>query len=212
MHGSVLSRTNRSKTFALVLIVMVMISYTPMVPDTYANISSVTGQSSDVTSKGVIATGSGSTTATYSVNNTIMLFNNTSVPGNHAGSFTVKGSNTATAVSFDPYAYITGSVNPASSTVSVNGNNITLSSSGSFNVSEPAGKYKVVISDHGYLTVYSNFSLNPGQVEKINVTLKTPASSSPVFTISETELIEIIIGVAIAATAVGVVIYLKKKK
>ncbi len=129
---------------------------------------------------------------------------------------TVNGSNVTETVHYYHWAYITGTISPVNATLTINGKAVTLSSSGSFNISLPNGTYHVIVSETGYSTYYDNFTLNSSSVKSMSISLNPISKPSTTPTkpssISSTE-IYIIIG-AIAAVAVigGVVVVIRRKK
>ncbi|MDS0257166.1 PEGA domain-containing protein [Thermoplasmatales archaeon AK] len=125
---------------------------------------------------------------------------------NNAYSVTVSGRNVTEAVTFEHWAYITGTISPGNATLEINGSKV-IYSGGSFNVSVKAGTYSVVVSESGYKTYYNNVTVNAGQIELINVTLqkteKPPAPSS----ISPLELYGVIGAVVVIAGIAGFIVF-----
>jgi len=121
---------------------------------------------------------------------------------------TINGKNVTESVQYYHWAYITGILSPGNATLTVDGNTVSVSSSGHFNVSVVNGTYHVVASESGYSTYYNNFTLNAGNVQNLTIDLKpVPTTSS----ISSTEIYAIIgVVVAIAAVA-GVIGYMRRR-
>lgn len=105
------------------------------------------------------------TSVNYDVFNTTLYYNNVG-----SGSQTVKGSNITIEITYLHFAYINGTVSPASSSVTVNGKPVSVNN-GSFSLAVAAGSYSVVVSSKGYNTYYSNFTVTPGEVKVVNATL-----------------------------------------
>ena len=125
-------------------------------------------------------------------------------------SFTVNvdGNNVTETVNYYHYAYITGTISPSNATLTINGKDVSLTSAGAFNVSVANGTYHVVSSLSGYNSYYSNFTLNPGNVKNLTITLKpisTPSTISPL-------VIYAIIGVVVAIVAIiGVIMFVRRR-
>ncbi len=120
----------------------------------------------------------------------------------------VSGKNVTEIVDYYHWAYITGSISPANANLEINGKSISLSSSGLFNISVPNGTYHVVISDHGYISYYINFSLTSGNVKNLMVSLVPIASPS----VSSSIGLYAIIGVVIAIVVIGAAVVMVKRK
>lgn len=105
-----------------------------------------------------------------SYNYTILNTSNYYVSGSVGGILSVHGSNDVIQISYVHYSYITGLITPKNATLTVNGKTVS-TASGSFNLTVTNGTYRVKVSLKGYTPFYSNFTLNAGQVHKLNVTL-----------------------------------------
>ena len=81
-------------------------------------------------------------------------------------------------------------------------------SSGSFNISVPNGTYHVVISSPGYITYYSNFSLNPGNAKNLIIDLQKE-TSPPI--LSGNVMYEIV-GLVIVIVVIGAVVALARRR
>ena len=111
-------------------------------------------------------------------------------------------------VDYYHWAYIMGSISPLNANLTINGKSVSLSSSGSFNISVPNGTYHVVISSSGYISYYSNFTLNSGNAKNLIVSLKSISSSS----VPSSNDLYAIIGVVIAIAVIGAAVALVKKR
>ena len=118
----------------------------------------------------------------------------------------ISGSNATETVDYYHWAYIAGKVSPTNATVTINGKAVSLTSSGSFNVSVANGTYHVVASSSGYTSYYNNFTLNSGSSKNLTINLKPISKPS---TISSTELYAII-GVVVAVI-VGVMFAMRRR-
>ncbi|QRF76155.1 hypothetical protein Thermo_01672 [Thermoplasmatales archaeon] len=121
---------------------------------------------------------------------------------------TINGKNVTETVQYYHWAYIAGSISPGNATLTINGNPVSVSSSGHFNVSITDGSYHVVASENGYTTYYNNFTLNAGNVQNLTIDLKTVSKPS---SISSTEIYAIIGVVAAIAAVAGVIGYMRRR-
>jgi thermopsin len=138
----------------------------------------------------------------FSVSNTTTYFASLT-----SGQITVSGSNASQNVQFNHYGYLTGTVSPTGATVTVNGI-VVSTNGGSFNLSEPAGTYHVVVSLKGYKTYYDNVTLSNGQTLNLPIALiKLPGNlnnnilSSLSYTYIGIGLLALIVIIAIGAMA-----------
>ena len=123
-------------------------------------------------------------------------------------SVVISGSNVTETVNYYHWAYIAGKVSPTNVTVTINGKAVSLTSSGSFNVSVANGTYHVVASNSGYTPYYNNFTLNSGSSKNLTINLKPISKPSA---ISSTELYAII-GVVVAVVfIVGVMFVIRRR-
>ena len=120
----------------------------------------------------------------------------------------INGKNVTENVNYYHWAYITGSISPANADLTVNGKTVSLTSSGSFNISVPNGTYHAVISDQGYISYYSNFTLNSGNDKNLTVSLEPIPSPS----VSSNTVLYTIIGAVIAITVVSSMVVIVKKR
>ena len=114
----------------------------------------------------------------------------------------INGKNVTENVNYYHWAYITGSITPTNSNLTINGKSVYLTSSGSFNISVPNGTYHVVISCSGYISYYSNFTLNPGKDKNLTISLKHVSQPATVTSVD----LYIITGAVIAVAAIGVAV------
>jgi hypothetical protein len=120
----------------------------------------------------------------------------------------ISGKNVTEVMDYYHWAYITGTISPTNANLVINGKSVSLTSSGSFNMSVPNGTYHVVISDQGYISYYINFSLNSGNAKNLIVSL-VPISSPPV---PSSIGLYVIIGVVIAIVVIGAAVALVKRR
>jgi hypothetical protein len=153
----------------------------------YVNVTGMPSSGAITTSTYSVAVGNG--TYTYNINNLTAYYS-----GQYSGTITVDGSNQTVSITFEHYAYITGTLNPSNATLLINGKTETISSSGSFNFSVPAGNYNITASANGYNSFQTSFSLSSGSVKSLQITLTTKSAPTPPV-IPSTELYEIIGGV-----------------
>ena len=92
---------------------------------------------------------------------------------------TVSGSNITETLIFMPYSYIHGSVNPADSTVEIDGKAVNVTN-GEFTVKVRNGSYYVVASLPNYSTYYRNISLKSGTDYYLNISLNLSTGSQTV--------------------------------
>ena len=112
----------------------------------------------------------------------------------------VSGKNVTENIYYDHWAYITGSITPTNSTLTINGKSVSLNSSGSFNISVPNGTYHVVISSSGYTSYYDNFTLNPGNDKNLTISLKHVSQPATVTSVD----LYVITGAVIAVAVVSI--------
>ena len=120
----------------------------------------------------------------------------------------ISGNNVTETVYYYHWAYITGKVSPANSTVTINGKTVSVSS-GSFNVSVADGTYRVTASSPGYTSYYNNFTLNSGNIKNLTINLKPILRPS---TISSTELYAIAGAVIVIVAMIGVIFTIRRKR
>ena len=123
-------------------------------------------------------------------------------------SVVISGSNATETVDYYHWAYIAGKVTPTNATVTINGKAVSLTSSGSFNVSVANGTYHVVASSSGYTSYFNNFTLNSGSTKNLTINLKPISKPS---TISSTELYTIIGVVVAVVVIVGVIFGMRRR-
>lgn len=125
----------------------------------------------------------------------------------YSGIFTLDGVGTTETVHYNHYVYVTGKVVPAYATLYVNGKRQVISSNGSFNLTEIAGSYNVIIKSPGYDTYYYNVSLTPGKTVDIDPQLNKVSNSQSV------EMILLFTGpVAIIIVFGSILLAVRKKK
>ena len=121
----------------------------------------------------------------------------------------VSGKNVTENIYYYHWAYITGSITPTNSNLTLNGKLVSLTSSGSFYISVPNGTYHVVISRPGYISYYSNFTLYPGKDKNLTISLKHVSEPSTFISID----LYVITGAIVAVAAIGVaVVSIRKRK
>lgn len=117
-------------------------------------------------------------------------------------SVTINGKNVTETVTYYHWAYITGTLSPGNATLTINGHAVSVSSTGSFNVSVTNGTYDVVASESGYQTYYNNFTLNSGNEKNLTIYLKAvskPSSISPLMIYGALgAAVVVVIGAAVA--------------
>ena len=123
-------------------------------------------------------------------------------------SVVISGNNVTETVDYYHWAYIAGKVSPTNATVTINGKAVSLTSSGSFNVSVANGTYHVAASSSGYTSYYNNFTLNSGSSKNLTINLKPISKPS---TISSTELYAIIGVVVAVVVIVGVMFAMRRR-
>jgi hypothetical protein len=123
-------------------------------------------------------------------------------------SIAINGRNMTETVDYYHWVYITGKVSPTNATVTINGKAISLTSSGSFNVSVASGTYHVVASSLGYTSYYNNFTLNSGRSMNLTINLKPISKPSG---ISSAELFAIIGVVAAIIVIIGVIFVIRRR-
>ena len=119
----------------------------------------------------------------------------------------INGKNVTETVVYYHYSYISGIISPKVANVTINGKMIRVAPSGSFNTSVVAGTYTVMISEVGYRTYYSNFSLSNGVAKNIDVNL----TKIPIRKTSVGNFVIIGIIVAIAVGGAGAIFYIRRK-
>lgn len=121
---------------------------------------------------------------------------------------TIDGHNVTENIYYYHWAYITGTVSPGNATLSINGNDVAVSSSGSFNVSVANGTYYVEASDSGYHSFSTNVTIGNGEVKNLSIELKAINQNAP---LSPYAIYGAIAGV-VAVSVVGVAIYTMRRK
>ena len=89
---------------------------------------------------------------------------------------TVHGSNLTVMVKYEPYAFITLSIQPENATVMIDGireNPLY----GYLNVSLLPGNHSIVVYENGYTTYYKNTTLSGGKAIHLQVSLQPPANA-----------------------------------
>lgn len=82
----------------------------------------------------------------------------------------VNGSSTTVNVQYSRYAYLRGRISPANASVYVSGKKVS-TSNGTFNVTEPAGKYNLIVRMPGYRQYRGSVNLTSGNTTVLNITL-----------------------------------------
>jgi Carboxypeptidase regulatory-like domain len=95
-----------------------------------------------------------------------------------AGALTVAGRSVSLTVAFVPKpATVVGAVVPGSAAVDVNGSHVDVSA-GNYTLTLAPGSYSIEATAPGYLTLWRNVTVAPGQVLHLDLTL-TPAPRPP---------------------------------
>ena len=120
----------------------------------------------------------------------------------------INGSNATESIDYEHWNYINAKVTPADSLVTINGTTVSLSSSGTFNLTLKAGTYSLVVSSSGYKTYYNNFTLNSGSINNLTINLVSLSSSASSSNID----IYAAGGLIIAVIAIAAVIAIIRKR
>jgi hypothetical protein len=123
-------------------------------------------------------------------------------------SVVISGKNVTEVVEYYHWAYISGTISPTNANLVINGKSVALTSSGSFNISVPNGTYHVVISSSGYISYYSNFTLNSGNAMNLTINLKQVSHPSTLTGID----LYIVVGAVIAVIVIGAAVVLIKRR
>ena len=123
-------------------------------------------------------------------------------------SVVISGKNVTEVVDYYYWAYISGAISPTNANLVINGKSVSLLSSGSFNISVPIGTYHVVISSSGYVSYYSNFTLNSGNAMNLTINLKQVSHPSTLTGID----LYIVVGTVIAVIVIGAAVVLIKRR
>ncbi len=114
----------------------------------------------------------------------------------------ISGRNTHNTADYLHWGYITGTISPNNATLTINGKPVSVSTSGTFNLSVSNGTYDIVASDTGYYSYNHNITLNSGNMKNLTINLRPvskPTSLSPVLLYG---ILGTVVVVAIAGTAV----------
>lgn len=146
----------------------------------------------------------------FSVTNgtyTILVSNMTDYYTNdHSISVEVHGKNVTESVTFQHYAYITGTLSPGNALLTINGRAVSLTG-GEFNVSVTAGNYTVHASLQGYNSYSTNVSIGNGQVKELNITLASSSRPMPA-----DEFYAIIGGSVVVVAGIGSYLAIRSRK
>ena len=149
---------------------------------------------------------------TFSLKNGTYVFTETNLGRYYTTiySFTVNvsGKKITETVDYSHWAYITGTISPNNATLTINGKAVSISSSGTFNVSVENGTYHAVASLTGYHSYYSNFTLTAGKMKNLSITLKSNSKPS---TIPTAEIYAIVGAIIAIVVIVGAIAYVKRK-
>ncbi|MEM0133652.1 MAG: YncE family protein [Thermoplasmatales archaeon] len=126
----------------------------------------------------------------------------------HHLTVTVNGNSIKETVDYYQLAYITGTISPINATLTINGNAVSISSTGTFYVSVTSGTYDIVASDSGYHSYYNNFTLNQGNTKNLAISLKAVSKTSG---ISSTEIYAIIGAIMAIVIIAGVVMAIRRR-
>lgn len=108
----------------------------------------------------------GNGTYRYTINNLTDYY-----PSSNVLNFTVDGGPLKEVIEFLHYSYISGSVTPKGSNITVNGLNIT-ASNGIFKEKVKSGHYELTVKKQGYKTFSKYITLGVNKTEVVNVSLK----------------------------------------
>ena len=120
----------------------------------------------------------------------------------------INGRNATESINYEHWNYINAKVTPADSLVTINGTTVTLSPSGTFNLTLKDGTYSLVVSSSGYKTYYNNFTLNSGSINNLTINLVSLSSSASSSNID----IYAAGGLIIAVIAIAAVIAIIRKR
>ncbi len=120
----------------------------------------------------------------------------------------INGRNATESIDYEHWNYINAKVTPADSLVTINGTTVSLSSSGTFNLTLKDGTYSLVVSSSGYKTYYNNFTLNSGSINNLTINLVSLSSSASSSNID----IYATGGLIIAVIAIAAVIAIIRKR
>lgn len=152
------------------------------------------------------------TNTTFSLANGTYTFTVTNLSSYYATrshfTVTVNGNNVTETVDYLHWLYITGTISPNSVSLTINGQAVAISPSGSFNVSVANGSYDLVASESGYHSYYNNFTLNHGSTKNLTISLKAVSKPSR---ISSTEIYAIIGAIMAIVVIAGVVMAIRRR-
>jgi hypothetical protein len=145
-------------------------------------------------------------TYTYSPSNNSLYYSM-----NYMESFTVSGHAAIVKVQYVHYSYIEGTIVPSSALVTINGGQIQVTS-GVFNKSVTEGAYKIVVSESGYVSYYSNVTISqPNQVLHITVNLTKILPQTSTISPSNILLYSSVGAIIVIIGAAGLILYIRKK-
>lgn len=145
-------------------------------------------------------------TYTYSPSNNSLYYSM-----NYMESFTVSGHAAIVKVQYVHYSYIEGTIVPSSALVTINGDQIQVTS-GVFNKSVTEGAYKIVVSESGYASYYNNVTISqPNEVLHITVNLTKILPQTSAISPSNILLYSSVGAIIVIIGAAGIILYIRKK-
>ena len=145
-------------------------------------------------------------TYTYSPSNNSLYYSM-----NYMESFTVSGHAAIVKVQYVHYSYIEGTIVPSSALVTINGDQIQVTS-GVFNKSVTEGAYKIVVSESGYASYYNNVTISqPNEVLHITVNLTKILPQTSTISPSNILLYSSVGAIIVIIGAAGLILYIRKK-
>ncbi|MHB1622959.1 MAG: thermopsin family protease [Cuniculiplasma sp.] len=148
----------------------------------------------------------------FSLNNGTYAFTVTNLGSYYTTTYSftvnVSGKKITETVDYYHWAYITGTISPNNATLTINGKAVSISSSGTFNVSVETGTYHVVASLTGYQSYYNNFTLTAGNMKNLSITVEQNSKPS---TISTAEIYAIVGAVIAIVVIVGAIMFFRRK-
>lgn len=146
-------------------------------------------------------------TYAYSVSNLTEYYT-----ADYSGTVKIGGSSISESIAFSHYSYINITMDPANSTLYINGVKEQVSSNGLYNITETAGTYNITVKDSGYKTFYDNFTLAVGHTEIVNATLNTTSAPKQNVPPNNNDMYIIAGGVAATAAAFIAIVFATKRR
>lgn len=111
----------------------------------------------------------------YTIHETLSYYPNVT-----SGSVKMPNSNVTVAIKYTHFSYITGTINPKNSSLSINGAFVN-TKNGTFNLTVENGTFNLEAINTGFNTYYNNFTLSPGQTENLSINLTKASPSQPTY-------------------------------